>query len=91
MPPLPPLRRSKTLPRPSPPPPHLEDNGPQTGTQNTTWSKFTPGTPPAAKFDIAGIDECPQAKNCQIETVVRDGALRRSAQRYHTAFFRQEF
>ena len=23
--------------------------------------------PPAGKFDIAGIDACPQAKNCQIE------------------------
>ena len=64
---------------------------PAPGKRGASRAVRAPGTPPAAKFDIAGIDECPQAKNCQIETVVRDGALRRSAQRYHTAFFRQEF
>jgi hypothetical protein len=41
--------------------------GPPTGTQNTTYSHFVSGTPPAAKFDIHGIDTCPQAKNCQLE------------------------
>ena len=41
--------------------------GPQTGSKNTTYSKYVAGTPPAAKFAIAGIDQCPQAINCQIE------------------------
>ena len=38
-----------------------------TGSQNTTYSKYISATPPANKFKIAGIDTCPQAKNCQIE------------------------
>ena len=41
--------------------------GPQTGSKNTTYSEYVAATPPAAKFAIAGIDKCPQAKNCQIE------------------------
>ena len=32
-----------------------------------TYSKYISATPPANKFKIAGIDTCPQAKNCQIE------------------------
>ena len=32
----------------------------QIGTENTTWTTFTPGAPPAAKFNIAGMDTCPE-------------------------------
>lgn len=31
----------------------------QIGTRNTTWKSFKTGVPPAAKFDIAGVDTCP--------------------------------
>jgi hypothetical protein len=41
--------------------------GPQTGSENTTYTHWVGTLPPAGKFDIAGIDACPQAKNCQIE------------------------
>jgi hypothetical protein len=41
--------------------------GPQTGSQNTTYTKYSAKTPPANKFAIAGVDDCPQAKDCQIE------------------------
>lgn len=34
------------------------------GTRNTTWKAFTPGTPPAAKFKIAGMDTCKRV-NCR--------------------------
>jgi len=41
--------------------------GPQTGSVNTTYTKFNVGNVPASKFNIAGMKTCPQAKNCQIE------------------------
>ena len=43
------------------------NGGVQTGSQNTTYSGWVQGVPPASKFDIAGVATCPQAKNCQIE------------------------
>jgi hypothetical protein len=45
----------------------LINGGVQTGSQNTTYSGWVQGVPPASKFDIAGVATCPQAKNCQIE------------------------
>ena len=36
----------------------------QIGTENRTWSNFTAGTPPAAKFNIAGVATCPMSGNC---------------------------
>ena len=36
----------------------------QIGTENRTWSNFTSGTPPAAKFNIAGVATCPMSGNC---------------------------
>jgi hypothetical protein len=41
--------------------------GAQIGSQNTTFTEWVSGVPPASKFDIAGVKDCPQAKNCQIE------------------------
>lgn len=38
--------------------------GPQIGSQSTTWANFKAGTPPASKFDIQGIDTCPQDPQC---------------------------
>lgn len=35
------------------------------GTSNITWKSFSPGRPPASKFAIAGMDDCPQAKHCE--------------------------
>ena len=37
---------------------------PQIGANNITYSSWTPGPPPAAKFAVKGIDSCPQAKKC---------------------------
>jgi hypothetical protein len=42
-------------------------DGPQTGSVNTTYSQYIAGTPLASKFVIAGVDTCPESKNCQIE------------------------
>lgn len=36
----------------------------QIGTENRSWSNFTAGTPPAAKFNIAGVATCPMSGNC---------------------------
>ena len=36
----------------------------QIGTENRSWSNFTSGTPPAAKFNIAGVATCPMSGNC---------------------------
>ena len=38
--------------------------GPQIGQGEASWSSFTAGTPPADKFDIQGMDTCPQDPNC---------------------------
>ena len=37
-------------------------NGAETGQQNVSYTHFVPGTPPATKFEIAGMATCPQAK-----------------------------
>jgi hypothetical protein len=42
-------------------------NGPQSGTQNVSYTGYVAGTPPASKFKIAGMKNCPQSKSCQIE------------------------
>ena len=42
----------------------LEPLGRPMGTQNQTWSKWTPGVPDKTKFDIAGVDTCPQSSQC---------------------------
>ena len=34
---------------------------PQMGTNNVTYATFTPGAPPAAKFNIKGVDTCKRA------------------------------
>merc|ERR1711939_603647 len=36
---------------------------PPIGTTNQTWSNFKAGTPTAAKFNIAGMDTCPQSNS----------------------------
>eukprot|EP00935_MAST-01C_sp_MAST-1C-sp1_P002453 g2453.t1 len=38
--------------------------GAQIGTTNTTYTSFVPGAPPASKFDIKGLDTCPQDPQC---------------------------
>ena len=38
--------------------------GPQIGQGEATWSSFKVGTPPADKFDIQGMDTCPQDPKC---------------------------
>ena len=38
------------------------------GTQNKSYTRFERGSPPAAKFAIAGIDACPKAKDCSVST-----------------------
>merc|ERR1711871_264230 len=38
--------------------------GPQIGQGEATWSSFKVGTPPADKFDIQGMDTCPQDPQC---------------------------
>lgn len=38
--------------------------GQHLGTQNSSWTTFTPGTPPASKFDIQGVDSCPLDPQC---------------------------
>ena len=37
---------------------HTCGRKPPIGTQNLTWSTFTPGAPPASKFDVKGVDSC---------------------------------
>ena len=43
---------------------HLTRSLAQAGTHTTKWETWKSGTPPASKFNIAGIDACPQSKNC---------------------------
>lgn len=38
--------------------------GQHLGNQNSTWANFKEGTPPASKFDIQGIDQCPEDPQC---------------------------
>ena len=38
---------------------------PQMGTNNVTYATFTPGAPPAAKFNIKGVDTCKRASPAQ--------------------------
>lgn len=38
--------------------------GPAIGHGNTSWTGFKTGTPPASKFDVQGVDECPQDPQC---------------------------
>ena len=38
--------------------------GPKIGQGEATWSSFEAGTPPADKFDIQGMDTCPQDPQC---------------------------
>jgi hypothetical protein len=38
--------------------------GAEIGTSNNTWANFTAGAQPAAKFDIHGVDTCPESPNC---------------------------
>ena len=40
--------------------------GPKIGVSNVTFQTFTPGTPPASKFNIKGIDSCQHADNCGV-------------------------
>jgi len=43
----------------------LSPFGMQLGVQNNTWAEWTPGTPPAAKFAIKGVDTCKMSSQCQ--------------------------
>ena len=38
--------------------------GPEIGSSNNTWANFTEGAQPASKFDIHGVDTCPESPNC---------------------------
>lgn len=38
--------------------------GQHLGDSTVGWDKFTAGTPPAAKFDVQGVDSCPQNPQC---------------------------
>lgn len=38
--------------------------GQHLGTNNESWTNFRAGTPPASKFDIAGVDTCPIDNDC---------------------------
>lgn len=42
--------------------------GAEIGSSNNTWGNFTAGKQPAEKFDIHGVDECPQDPNCGQQT-----------------------
>jgi len=44
---------------------HLTPLGQDLGTQNQTWSSWTPGAVDAKKFAIQGIDTCPMSNQCQ--------------------------
>jgi len=44
---------------------NLEPLGRHIGTNNRTWTNWTVGAPPAAKFAVSGLDTCPMAKNCR--------------------------
>ena len=37
---------------------------PPIGRTNVTWLNYTAATPPAAKFNIAGLDTCPHSSQC---------------------------
>ena len=60
--------------------------GPQTGSLNTTYTTYSAGTPPAKLFSISGVDNCPQAKNCQIEM----WQSHRLATRRYIAFYQHQ-
>merc|ERR1711920_286660 len=42
----------------------IEPLGQVMGTENTTWSQFTPGAPPVAAFAVQGVEKCPMSPNC---------------------------
>ena len=51
------------------------------GSSNMTWTGFKQGPQPASKFDIAGVDTCPEAQGCNAPPQL----LRRlAAKQYHT-------
>jgi len=56
--------------------------GQHLGTTNQTWSAFTAGTPPAAKFNIAGVATCPQSSQCGQQSMQ---AHRLATRQLHTA------
>ena len=58
----------------------------QTGSQNTSYTGYIAGAPPADKFKIAGIDTCPQARNCQLE----GWQAHRLASRRFSEFYRHQ-
>lgn len=62
-------------------------NGAETGQQNVSYTHFVPGTPPATKFEIAGMATCPQAKNCQIESYQ---SMRLAMGRYKAYWYYQQ-
>ena len=41
---------------------------PPVGWQNVTWRSLKMQLPPAAKFDVAGVDTCPQSKSCDSQS-----------------------
>ena len=38
--------------------------GAEIGSSNNTWGNFTAGAQPAEKFDIHGVDTCPESQQC---------------------------
>ena len=60
---------------------HLTPLGQDLGFTNQSWSNFTAGTPPAAKFKIAGMATCPQSSKCQQSKMLAHHLVNRN---YHT-------
>lgn len=56
----------------------------QIGTSNETFISWSPGTPDPAKFNIAGVGQCPQSGNCGNSA----RQLRRLMQRQYSSFYR---
>jgi len=55
--------------------------GQKLGQSNMTWSGFTAGKQPTTKFDIHGVDTCPQDQGCNAPP---SQLKRLQAKQYHT-------
>jgi len=60
---------------------HLQPLGQDLGFTNQSWSNFSAGTPPAAKFKIAGMAACPMSNKCQQSKMLAHHMANRN---YHT-------
>jgi len=61
----------------------IEPMGRPIGQENQTWSNWTPGVPDKSKFDIAGVDTCPQSKQCGQQ---KHQAARLGFRQFHTFY-----